>query len=160
MVWLILALIAVSGLFFAGYRKSALGIAAAALIAGAGVYFSEQQQDTQATSRIAASELTLENITYRQTFRSSYEMSGRVTNNSETFAVDGIRFAVTLQDCKGNDKAMCAVVGRTTASTSVRVAPQQARDFTASMYFGGDEIKPKGKLAWEYEIIAVVAKRP
>ena len=41
----------------------------------------------------------------------------------------------------------------------VTVPPEQARDFVASLYFGGDPIRVKGGLVWDYEITSLTAKR-
>jgi hypothetical protein len=39
------------------------------------------------------------------------------------------------------------------------VPPQEARDFTASLYFAGDPVKPKGKLTWDYEVTEITARQ-
>lgn len=159
---LIFAAIAVAaGLFAAGYRKAAVALAAVVLAAGIGVYFVEERQDKEVESRVTPSEVVVQDVTFVHTFRSSYDLRGRLTNKSQTYAIDRVGFAVTLQDCRGNDNAAaCTDIGRTTAYASVRVLPEETRDFTASMYFGSEDIKPKGRLVWHYEIASIAAKRP
>ena len=146
--------------FFRGHRKVAAALAAATLAVGAAVYYLEQRQDVELARRVAPSEVTLRDVTFSQTFRSSYDLRGKVTNKSETYSVHGIDFTVTLKDCRGAPKPECVEIGRTTASASVYVPPKETQEFTASMYFGSEDIKPRGKLEWEYEIVSVMAKKP
>ena len=159
MVWLIAAIGIVSAVFLAGFRKVALGLAVAALIGGVSLYQYNKQQQRRASTRITVSEVVIEHIALKPTFRSSYDVTGRIRNNSDAYRVDGISLAVTLRDCQGKDKSGCVVIGKATSNAPVTVPPQQARDFIASFYFGGDQIAPKGTLDWSYEITAITAKR-
>ena len=99
-------------------------------------------------------------MTITPTFRSSYNLSGNVRNKSEAYRLEGITFKVTLRDCQGPDKAKCVNIGEATAYVPVTLPPQEARDFVGSLYFGNEQIKPKGTFAWDYEIVAITGKRP
>jgi len=160
MAWLIVvAIVVVFLVFMAGYRKSALALVVAALIGGVALYQYNERRQQRATTRIAASEIAVENIAFRPTYRSSYDASGTIRNNSETYTLDGIRLEVTMRDCRGKDKSTCVVIGKAATYAAVTVPPHEVRDFTASLYFGSDRVKPKGTLAWDYEITPVTAKR-
>jgi hypothetical protein len=160
MAWLVAGAILVVFLAFAaGFRKSAAGIAVAALLAGFALYHYNQRQLQQATTRIATAEITLENISFRHTYRSSADVTGTIRNNSETYTLHGVSLDVTVRDCRGEDtSSACVVLGNATTHAAVIVPPREARNFTATLYFGGD-LKPKGALTWEYEIGAITAKR-
>ena len=159
MIWLIAAIGVVSAVFLAGFRKLALGLAVAVLIGGFSLYQYNKQQQQRARTRITVSEVVIERIALKPTFRSSYDVSGRIRNNSDSYRVDGNTLAVTLRDCQGKDKSKCVVIGQATSNAAVTVPPQQSRDFIASFYFGSDQIAPKGTLDWSYQITAVTARR-
>ena len=159
MAWLIAAIIVVVTLIFlAGFRKSALSILVVGLLGGYGIYQHGQRAQHQAQSKIASSEIQVESIALNQTLDGSYDLLGRIKNNS-TYRLDGIRVIVTLRDCKGNDRTSCRTIGEAATSVPVTIPPEQARDFVASLYFGGDPIRVKGTLVWDYEITSTTARR-
>ena len=158
MAWLIVPIVIVVILYVAGYRKSAAGLLGTVIVAGFLLYQYTQRVQQKAGSRILPSEVTVENVAVKPTFRSSYDITGRVTNRSETYRLDGISFRVTMRDCRGADKSSCVSIAEATTSVPVTVPPQQARDFTGSLYFDRS-VKAKGTLAWDYEIIGLAAKR-
>ena len=51
-------------------------------------------------------------------------------------------------------------IAEATTYVPVGLPPQAARDFVGSLYFGNEQIKPKGTFAWDYEIVAITGKRP
>ena len=158
MVWLIAAVVAVFGLFFVGYRKVAFALTVLAMVVGVSLYYYYERQQEKATTRVAASEVVLENIILRHTFRNSYELAGLARNNSEVHGIDRIAFEITLRDCPVAGKASCAILGKTTASATVTIPPQEARQFIASMYFPGPDFKIKGRVVWDYEMTAIVSR--
>jgi hypothetical protein len=159
MLWLIAAIGIVLAVFLSGFRKLAIGLTVAALIGGFSLYQYNERQQQRASTRILVSEVVIEHIALKPTFRSSYDVSGRIRNNSEHYRVDGITLTVTLRDCQGKDKSSCVVIGQATSNAPVTVPPQQARDFIASFYFGSDQMTPKGTLDWGYQLTAVHARR-
>lgn len=160
MAWLIaVAILVASLLVAAGYRKSALGLALGVSIVGISLYLYNERQEQQATSRIAVSEIALENVDLRPTFGSGYDLVGTIRNNSPKYRLDGIDVALTLRDCRSKDKSTCTVIGQASAYAAITVPPEESRDLVVSLHFGGDKPKAKGTLAWDYEITAVTAKR-
>ena len=159
MLWLIVPVIVIAVVFIAGHRKTALGLLVVAIIAGGLIYRYDLHLEQQATTRISAAEIGLENIAVRRTFDASYELTGRIRNNSETYRIDGIGFTVKMRDCPGTDAAQCVVTGVATANVTVTVPPREARDFTGALYYGKGHKPPKGTLAWDYEITAITAQR-
>jgi hypothetical protein len=159
MLWLIIPLVVVALLFASGLRKIALAVLVASLAAGVTLYVQNQQIERRATSRIADAEVELANVTVRRTFDWSYELSGRVRNNSPTYAIDGMTFTVRLRDCRGTAPVSCVPLGEGTLNVPVNVPPEQARDFRGSFLIGKREVQPKGTLAWDYEMTAISAKR-
>lgn len=158
MAWFIgTAIVVVLLVFFAGFRKIAVGVLATAIIGGFSLYLYNEQQES--TISIPISQIVLENVAVKPTYRSSYDISGRVKNNSETRQLDGIEFKVTMRDCQGKDKSSCVVVGEATTYVSLTVPPQAARDFTGSVYFGSNQKKVRGTVVWDHEIISIASKR-
>ena len=160
MLWLIIPLAAVVVLFFSGFRKSAGALLIAALISAAVLYGLENVQDKRATDRIAASEILLQDVALRRTFDATYELTGRITNKSEKYRVDGISVQVRLSDCRSVGDADCEYIGDQLAHVQVTVPPQQTRSLVATFYFGKEHRKPKGSLAWRHEITAIRASLP
>jgi hypothetical protein len=158
MAWLIVPVVVVVLVYLAGFRKAALGLLVAAVLAAVLLYQYDQRVEEQERTRIASSEVAVENVSLRATFGSSYDLRGRIRNNSETYRLDGISFKVVLRDCQGADNSACVTIAEATTHVPISLPPQQAREFTGSLYFG-KQIKTKGTLSWNYEVIAITAKR-
>lgn len=159
MFWIIGPVIVVVLLFLAGFRKSAVGLLIATLIAGALVYWNINVVERQETSRMSVSEIALENVAVRRTFDSSYELTGRIRNKSDDYRVDAISVIVTIRDCTAPQQMNCVTTGQKAVNVSVSVPPQQARDFTGTLYLGKAHRPPKDILAWEYEVTSIMAQR-
>lgn len=159
MFWIIGPVIVVVLLFLAGFRKSAVGLLIATLIASALIYWNINVVERQETSRMSVSDIALENVAVRRTFDSTYELTGRITNKSDDYRVDAISFIVTIRDCTAPQKMNCVTTGQKAVNVSVSVPPQQTRDFTGTLYFGKGHRPPKGTLAWDYKVTSITAQR-
>src|SRR5688572_19327049 len=159
MVWFIVALVVVCATFLAGYRKLAAGFVVAAVLGGVALYLYNDRKEQRETAGIPVSEVVIENVMVKPTFRSSYDVSGQIKNNSEVYRLDGVSLDITLRDCQTNVKTNCVVLGQATAHTSIAVAPKQTRDFITSIFLSNDRLIPKGTLVWDYEVAAITAKR-
>ena len=159
MLWLIVPIIAVVIALLLGYRKTAVGVLIAAVIAAGLIYWHTKSLEQKSETRIPAAEAPLTNVTVRHTFDASYEISGTIRNSSETYRIDGISVTVRLRDCLKTDASKCTPIGHATANVPVTVPPQQTRNFTGALYYGKDHKPAKGRLACDYEIIAIRAKR-
>ncbi len=156
---IVVAILVVFLLLAAGFRKAAAGVAVLVLIVGVSIYLYNEQQEQRATTRIAVSEIAVEKLDLTPTFRSGYDLSGTIKNNSAKYRLDGIDVTVTLRDCRDKDKSTCTVIGQASAYAAMTVPPREARDFILSLHFGNDRPRATGTLAWDYEITAVTAKR-
>jgi hypothetical protein len=159
MAWLIVPLALVVLLYVAGFRRSAAALLVAAILAGVLLYYYNERLQEDARSRIPLSDVEVEGVAITPTFRSSYNLSGSVRNKSEQYRLEGITFKVTLRDCQSPDKSKCVSISEATSYVPLNLAPQEAREFIGSLYFGSDETKPKGTLEWDYEIVAITGKR-
>lgn len=159
MLWVIAPLAIVVLVFLAGFRRTALGLLVAALIAGGLIYRHIGKVQEQAESRIPAADIELGNVDVRRTFDSTYEITGRIKNLSETYRIDGISFNVTVSDCAGKGESACTVLGRATTHVTLTVPPLESRNFTGVLYYGDTHRPAKGRLAWKYEIEAITARR-
>ena len=162
MAWFVaVAIVVISLLFFAGLRKVAIGILLTVLVGGYSLYQYNVYKDEQSQARIPASQIVVENVSVRPTYGASYDIVGKVTNNSSTYRLDGLSFEVILRDCKGasEQKSNCTMIGEATTHVAVIVPPQETRSFTGSLYFGSSAAPAKGTLQWDYEVAAVTAKR-
>ena len=159
MFWLIGPLIIVVLVFVAGFRKSALGLFVGVVIAGGLIYWHNLELQEQATTRISSEEIKVEQIEIKRTFDASYELTGRIRNNSKLYRIDGISFTVKMRDCPGTEASNCVVTDEAATYVAVTVPPQQARDFTGTLYYGRSHAQLQGTLVWDYEITAITAKR-
>ena len=159
MLWIIAPLVAAVIAFAMGYRKTALALVISAVIAGILIYTLVEQTQQRAESRISVSEISLDNVVVKHTFDASYEVTGRLKNGSSTYQVDGMALNVKLRDCRPGDASQCAAFGEARGHATVSVPPGESRAFTATLYFGKGHPRPKGTLAWDYEIESVIARR-
>jgi hypothetical protein len=160
MAWLAAAsAVVLSLLFWRGYRKLALGLLGIVLVGAVLVYYLDKRVDEEGRMRITVSDIAVENVQFKRTYRSSYDLTGKVINNSETFTLERMRFDVTILDCPAVSQADCAPIGTASGEALVNVPPRQARNFTASLYYGPSESKLKGRLDWRYKLISVSASR-
>jgi hypothetical protein len=160
MAWLLVPLVIVVVVYLAGYPRSAAALLAVAVVAAILIYYYNERVKEDARSRIPLSEVMVENVTVTPTFRSSYNLSGSVKNNSDQYELEGISFKVTLRDCPSAAKTSCVSLGDATTYVPVGLQPGESQDFIGSLYFGNEQIKAKGVFAWDYEILAVTGKRP
>lgn len=160
MAWLVAAaVLLVSYLYASGRRKPAAILGVVFAVAGVSLYLFYQRQQVRETSLIAASEIRLQKVALNPTFRSSYDLTGTVTNDSPGYRLDGFEVTVTLRDCAGADTSGCIVIGQASAFASIIVPPRETREFIAPLHFGGDRPQAKGRLDWSYEVTAVTARR-
>lgn len=160
MAWLVaVAILLVSYLYASGRRKPAAILGVVFVVAGVSLYVFYQRQQVRETSLIAPSEIRLQDVALHPTFRSSYDLTGTVKNNSANYRLDGFEVTVTLRDCAGADASRCTTIGQASAFAAIIVPPQDTREFIAALHFGGDRPQAKGRLDWGYEVTAVTARR-
>ena len=155
MLWLLIPLILTTVLFFTGFRKAALAVLFAAVVAAVWLYAENERVRQLGLESISAAEIALENVTVRRTFDASYEVAGRIVNRSKRLRVDGISIEVKLRDCLREGAADCTEIGDATAHVSVTVAPEDARPFVGTLYYGKGAAQPKGTLGWTYKLVGV-----
>ena len=157
MLWLIVPLLLVVFLALAGFRKSALAVLVITTIAGAWVYRYNAAADSQAQSSYWATRVSIDKVNVRRTFDATYEISGRITSNLEDHRIDRVGFRVSLRDCAAGGE--CRAAGVATADVAITLLAGETRDFVGTLYYGKGHVQPKGKLAWDYEITAIRARR-
>ena len=155
MFWLIGPLIAVAILFIAGFRKTALAVVVAAVVAAAWLYAEQQRVRELGRESISASQILLEDVTVRRTFDESYELSGRVVNRSTALRVVGISVEVKLQDCPRAPGNPCREIGDAVAHVPVNVDPQDERPVVGALYYGKGAAPPTNVLTWSYKLVGV-----
>jgi hypothetical protein len=160
MPWIIaVALLIVALLIRFGHRKSALGLAVGVVALGTWLYVHNERQEHAAENRIPVSDIALNNVNLRPTFRSGYDLVGTLRNNSPRYRLDGIDVSVTLRDCRTKDNTNCTVIGQASTYVAITVPSGESRDLVASLHFGDDKPEVKGTLAWDYKIVSATANR-
>lgn len=132
-----------------------------ATAAGFLIYQHSEREEQQSKTKIPISQLTLRDITLKSTGYGGYELTGRVTNNSNVYRLNGIQFKITMRDCTSEGREQsCIIIRETSEHAYLGVPPMQARDFRESVYFSGDRMKPRHRLVWDYEVVYTKYKSP
>lgn len=157
MGWLIAIVILLLLLYSARFRKfAAVAIAVVAAIGGY-FYFQDKHEQAESLTRIGPSEIILDGVRLNQSY-GSYGISGRVTNKSPRYTISQLALKITFQDCTGEPPSQsCVAIGETTEHIYKQIPPQQARDFSESLYFSGGNPAGRGKLIWNYSVSEIRA---
>lgn len=161
MLWIILVIAAGLGVGWLivtyGYRHSIL-IALVVLAAGIGVLaWYVRFGDQPGTGLITPQEVQLNNMQMTREYRSSYQMAGRLVNDSKKFTLVSVKITITASDCKSGG-ADCIVVGEDHRSVSVEIPPGQARDVVEEYMF--PRFVLQGQLKWRYRLSEIKATSP
>lgn len=152
MAWLAGIVVLILLVVFPGFRKFAGGLVALAVVVGGFFYLQNEREESHSLSRIKNHELIFENVTLNPDY-SSYKIAGRIKNNSAKYTLKEVTLIVTMQDCSGESRSQnCITIGESNETMYITVPPGQARDFDESVYFPGENINPKGHLAWNYSV--------
>ena len=103
-------------------------------------------------NRISVSEIKLEAVDLVQGPRVA-TLSGRVVNNSESYALTGILFDVKIYDCAAEETplAACFIIGEDEAEARFNAPAGQLRAFEATLIFSNLPAV-EGVLRWGYEV--------
>ena len=78
MAWLAAAsAVVLSLLFWRGYRKLALGLLGIVLVGAVLVYYLDKRVDEEGRMRITVSDIAVENVELKRTYRSSDDLTGK-----------------------------------------------------------------------------------
>ncbi|MDO8333672.1 MAG: hypothetical protein Q7T35_03255 [Nitrosomonas sp.] len=150
MKWLagiiVLILIVVSEKF----RKFAGFLALVCVVGGLLFWQYHEYEKNKSRNRISPSELILKNVSFKL-LPSSYEMTGRIINNSEKFTLNGVQLKITIKDCASNDNIDCIIFSEKNEYIYVYIPPKQARDFRKDISLYSDQIK-EDRLVWNYSV--------
>lgn len=151
---LILILIVVS----ARFRKFAITLALVGITIGLLAWQYQEYGKSRVKDRIHPSELTLENISFRQIEDSfDYEMTGRIFNNSEKYVMNGLFLNLSAKECKDSAENGCVIVSEQKENVYITVPPGQARDFKKNIYLYSNQ-KINNHLIWNYSIQHVISE--
>ena len=111
--------------------------------------------EEEGTGLIGAGEVELKNLEVTQLYRTSYRMTARLVNASDTYTLTSLRITITASDCKNEDD--CIVVGEDQRLIPVEIPPGQARDILEQYVF--PRFVLQGELKWSDAISEVKAER-
>lgn len=159
MLWIVLVIalgVLVGALIITyGYRYSMLIVMAvlAALITALVWYV--RFGEGEGTGLISVEEVELKNLEVKQLYRTSYRMTARLVNTSDTYTLTSVRITITASDCKSEDD--CIVVGEDQRLVSVEIPPGQARDILEQYVF--PRFVLQGELKWSHAISEIKAEQ-
>ena len=156
MAWIVGIIILILLVVSAGFRKFAGTLVAIAVIAGFLYYQYEKREEKLSMQRIPISEITFQDVILKPSY-SSYELVGRITNNSKLYSINEVQLKLTFRDCVKNDESKCVIFAEENEHIYINIPPKQARDFKEGIYLYSD-LKVKGKLVWDYQVVYTKAK--
>jgi len=134
----------------ARFRKFA-GILILVCAVGGFLYWQYQEnEEKQSKKRIAPSEVFFEGVSLKSSY-GSYDMVGRITNNSNKYTLKGVQLKLTFRDCAKDSDSNCIIIAEEDEYIYINIPPKQARDFKERVYLYSD-LNVKGKLVWDYSI--------
>ena len=86
----------------------------------------------------------------RDRFRIS-DNFGRIINNSEKYALNGVKLKIIVKDCANNDNTQCIVISEVDEYLYINIPSKQARDFRKDIYLYSDQSR-SDDLVWNYSI--------
>ena len=87
----------------------------------------------------------------------SFQVAGRIQNNSPTFTLTELQLKIVMQDCL--DTGVCEVLAEDVAGVAAKVPAGEARDFQVDANFA-DMRPPKGRLGWHYAVVDAKGTKP
>ncbi len=150
MKWLFGIIVLILLVVSARFRKFAGFVVLICIVGGALLWGYQEYEKNKSKSRISASEVTLENISF-ETRNNNYELTGRIVNNSEKYILNGLQLKITVKDCTNNDDTHCIIFAEKKEYIYLSIPPRQARDFKKDIYLYLNQ-SIENKLAWDYSI--------
>lgn len=155
MVWIVGIIVLILLVVSPGFRKFAGGLITVAVLVGVFFYFKNEREESRSLSLIKKSELVFENVTLKPDY-SSYEIVGRIKNNSPRYTLKQVTFMIRMQDCSGGEPSQnCITIGESNETVYLNIPPGQARDFGEFVFFSGGGFKPNGRLEWNYSVLQI-----
>lgn len=156
MVWVAGIVILILLIISAKFRKF-FGVLVLASATGGFLYWQyEKHEEEQSKSRISPSELFFEGVSLNSSY-GSYNIVGRITNNSDKYTLNEVQLKITFRDCDKGTQKNCIIIAQNNETIYINIPPKQARDFKEGVYLNSD-VHFKGEMVWDYSIESTEAK--
>ena len=111
MAWIFGIVILILLVVSTGFRKFA-GVLVLVFAVGGFLYWQYQEnEERESKKRIPISDLKFDGVTLKSSY-SSYDMVGRITNNSANYTLKAIQLKLTFKDCEKANPGNCVVVAQ------------------------------------------------
>lgn len=159
MHWVLLAGIVVV-LIIASIRFPKIGLSVLGIAIAVGLFlFLRTEGEVEKTRMlIRPSQIQLDHIEFSPSYADSYNITGRIRNQSSEHTLTEVSLQVVMSDCvkSGEQDDNCEIVGEVTTRIIKHIPPGQARDFNDNIQFA--QAKLRGQVAWEYTVVGSRAK--
>ena len=150
MAWIVGIVVLILLVVSAGFRMFA-GVLVLIFAVGGFIFWQYlEYEERESKSRIPQSELVFEGMSLKPSYGSSYDLIGRIVNNSNKYTLKSVQLKLTFRDCEKDNKN-CIVIYEDSENIYINIPPKQARDFKESVYLYSD-ISLKVEMAWDYKI--------
>lgn len=150
MAWIVAIAVLVLLVVSAGFRMFA-GVLVLVTAAGGFLFWQyEKNEERESKSRISQSELSFEGVSLKPSYGNSYDLVGRIVNNSNKYTLKAVHLKLTFRDCEKENKN-CIVIYESSEHIYINIPPKQARDFKEYVFLSSD-ISLKGEMVWDYKI--------
>jgi hypothetical protein len=150
MAWIVGIVILILLVVSAGFRKFAGVLVLICVVSGLLYWLYQENEEAESKKRIRASDLKFEGVFLKPSY-SSYDLVGRITNNSAKYTLKVIQLKLTFKDCDKVNTSNCIVVAQNDEHIYISIPPGQARDFKEGVYLNSN-LNIKGTMVWEYAI--------
>lgn len=150
MAWIVGIVILILLVVSAGFRKFAGVIVLICAVGGLLYWLYQENEEAESKKRISTSDLKFEGVFLKPSY-SSYDLVGRITNNSVKYTLKAIQIKLIFKDCDKINSSNCIVVAQDDEHIYINIPPGQARDFKEGVYLSSN-LNIKGTMAWEYTI--------
>lgn len=150
MAWVFGIVIVILLVVSAGFRKFA-GVLILVCAVGGFLYWQYQEnEERESKRRIPVSELKFDGVSLKSSY-GSYDMVGRITNNSPKYTLKAVQLKLTFKDCEKLNPNNCIVVAEDNEHIYLNIPSGQARDFKEGVYLSSN-LNIKGNMVWSYAI--------
>ena len=87
----------------------------------------------------------------------SFQVAGRVQNNSRMFPLTKMQLKVVPEDCL--DAGVCEILAEDVAEVAMEVPAGEIRDFQVNAHFA-EMRAPQGRLGWHYAVVDAKGTNP
>ncbi len=151
MQWVLLGIIAVALIVMSSrYPKVAFSLLGLLIAITAALFYSTTDSALLNRSKIALSDIRIQNPVMTPAYADSYRFNARLVNNSESVPLKEVTISITMYDCADDTQQSCQTIGQAEERININVPPTQARDVARTVSF--HSASPEAFVRWDFQV--------